>query len=547
MTIDSEAVPQGEEREEEFDASLTDEELLKQISAWEKESEEYYEVLKRIWARNLDYYKGIQTDVDRIYGKESKAVENRIWMAVETMIPIATSRLPDIVVRSENEDEQSQMDAQDLQDILGFHMERVGMQELAERFLRDMAVKRYGVLKAVWDKDKDDVGVRLVDPRRIRVPKYGKNICELKYIIEDLELSYEQIESEFGKDKAEELNKTSTKDSEMKKRKQTFSVKEVWTSGYRAFATDTKILKKEKNPYWRKSGKNFLEEARMPYVIKSLFHTEESVIGDTDYIQQTIPIQDNINIIKRRIENLARKIANAPLLIDSDVMSEEQASAITNEEGIIIYGKDAASGTKIRFEQPGQIPQYLFQELQLSRQEFDNIWGVHSTTRGERQGRETLGGRKLLRQGDLGRIDGISRQFERAMDEVAELWTQMIMMFYTDEKSFSILGEDGVRFIRKFKGDKVGNVRLVVKPGSTLPRDEITIHDEAIQLWQQKAIGVRTLYKMLRLPDVQGAMDDFIDTQSGRILQQGQSQAGQVMPPGTPTGLPGLSPEGLQQ
>ena len=56
------------------------------------------------------------------------------------------------------------------------------------------------------------------------------------------------------------------------------------------------------------------------------------------------------------------------MLIDSDVMSEEQAGAITNEEGLILYGKDAANGQKVRFESPGQVPAYLFNDLQLSRE-----------------------------------------------------------------------------------------------------------------------------------------------------------------------------------
>src|SRR3990167_11239677 len=122
-----------EQEKEKFESSMKDGKLLLQIQAWEKESDELYVVLKEVWSKNLDYYNGKQTDADKIFGKRSKSVENRIWMATETMIPIATGRLPDMIVKPGDEDEKSQMDAQDLQDVLAYNFERVQIQEKAER------------------------------------------------------------------------------------------------------------------------------------------------------------------------------------------------------------------------------------------------------------------------------------------------------------------------------------------------------------------------------------------------------------------------------
>ena len=77
--------------EEKFTDSMSDEDLRTQIDAWELESQSVYQELITIWKHNLDYYKGNQTGVELIAGRQSKAVENRIFMAVETMIPFATS------------------------------------------------------------------------------------------------------------------------------------------------------------------------------------------------------------------------------------------------------------------------------------------------------------------------------------------------------------------------------------------------------------------------------------------------------------------------
>ena len=518
---------------------MSDEALSAQITTWWNESQDLYGALESIWEENLAYYKGIQTDVQKIYGRFSKAVENRIFMAVETTIPIATSRLPDIVVKPGDDDEQSTLDAQDLQDVLNYHMERVGIQALSERFIRDMIVKRFGVFKLFWDKENDDVGIDRRDPRRIRIPKFGTSVPELAFVIDELELSYDSLVTYFGTEKANKVRDAAPKESVTKVRKKTFNILEVWTNKYVCYKSGEEILDKKLNPYYdfENKEKNFFTSPKKPYVIKSLFETEDSLIGDTDYIQQVKSIQDNMNIRKRQLEDIIAKVANPPLLIDSEVMSEEEAANITNEPGFIFYGKDAATGTKVRFENPGQVPNGIFDDLQISRQTFDNIWGVHSTTRGEREGRETLGGRQLLREGDMGRIDAVARQLERALDEIAEFWTQMIKMFYTEEKSFSILGDDGVRFVKNFNNAKVRKVKPMVKPGSTLKEDEYAIQQKAILLWQNKAIGLKTLYKMLKLPNMQEATDDFVETQSGALLQKGQ--------PGGAAG--GLPPELQQQ
>lgn len=509
--------------QEQLSDKISDVSLLALIKQWETEADEHYTLLKRVWEENLLYYKGIQTGIEKIHGKQSKAVENRIFMAIETMIPIATGRLPDAVVKPGQDDEQSMMDAQDLQDILEYQFEDKHIQELAERWLRDMLVKRYSVFKVYWDKEKDDVDIKVIDPRRVKFPRYGKNVYDLAFVMEDLEMSYQQLVDFFGEATANKV-KEQKQESDTKVRKKTYSVSEIWTNEFVVWKAGNEILKKEDNIYF-KQGEGFFNYPKKPYIIKSLFETEDSIIGDTDYIQQVKTIQDNINTRKRQIENITGKVSNPNLLIDSDVMSEEQAANISNEEGLIIYGKDAASGTKIRYEAPGQVSQALFQDLQFSRTEFDNIWGVHSTTRGERQGKETLGGRQILREADLGRIDAVARTLERALDEIAEYWTQLISLFYTEEKSFTIMGEDGARFVKNFTGNKVGKVKPMVKSGSTLKEDEFTIKQSAIMLWQSKAIGIRTLYKMLKLPDMNGALEDYVQTQSGAILgSAGQQQ-----------------------
>src|SRR3990172_5772394 len=184
---------------------MSKEQVYAQGKAWIDESESYYNTFKGDIEKNLLYYKGIQTDVDKIYGNVSKAVENRMWMASEHTISMATSRIPEIVTRSLDESEMSQQEAYETQEVLNYQMERLDMRAKSERFVRDMIVKRYGVFKVFWNKETDDVDCEWRDARRIRVPKFGVDLQSARYIIEELEMSYEGIVDYFGEEVALKL------------------------------------------------------------------------------------------------------------------------------------------------------------------------------------------------------------------------------------------------------------------------------------------------------------------------------------------------------
>lgn len=532
-------------RQERFLYTMDDADILAQVQAWGQECESAYEALNRARDQNMAYYQGQQTGVERIHGKRSKAVENRIFMAVETMVPIATSRPPEVVAVPGDDDEQSILDAMDLQDVLNHRLDLSGIQGIAERFVRDLLLKRYGVLKVRWVRDDDDVFVEYVDARRVWIPRFGKSVRALAFVMEDLELDYEALVRYFGEAVADRIAGTYPNEATgaTKVRTATFAVREVWTNDTVVWVCHSEVAKKMANPYWDAEGaRNYLDAPEKPYAIEGLFETEESLIGDTDYVQQVIPIQDNINTRKRQIEDITNEVANPYLLIDSQVMTEEEAANVSNEPGAVLYGKDAAKGDKIRFERPGQVPQYLFADLDTSRAAFDNVWGTHPTTRGEREGRETLGGRQILREADLGRIDPVGRKLDRALDRTADLMTQLIALFYTEAKAVTILGPDGARFVQGFTGSKVGKSVPMVKPGSTLKEDEFQVSQKAIVLWQNKAIGIKTLYRMLKMPNPQKAIEDYIETQSGALLAQAQQGPGQVANPGQEPGQPQAVP-----
>lgn len=508
---------------EEFRSGLTDDQLISLIESWDSETSTFFEDLKKRITINLEYYKGNQTDVAKIRGKNSKAVENRIFMGTETIVPIVTSRPPDMVCEAPSEDELSQKNANLTQKSLYFHYERTQLKDKSERWVRDLILKRFAVYKIDWNHKEDDLDVKVIDPRRIKFPKYGGNVDALPVILESLELTYKAVSDFFGSSVADELLKnvgTSGDNDEMKKRKHTFNITEVWTDDFVVWKSGKNILKKQNNPWYdftEGSKKNHFQAPKKPYIIKSLFQTDESLIGETDLVAQVIPIQDNINKRKRQIENLSGKVANPPLLIDSDVMDEETASGITNEEGTILYGKDVAQPGKVRFENPGQVPQYLFSDLITSRAEFDNILGVHSTTRGEKSGQGTLGQDLLIKQADFGRIDLIKRRFDTAVGEIGGWWLQIMRLQYSPERFIRLVDRDGS--VQKFDVSAIEDgVKLIVRGGTAVPTDENAIRQESVQLFQLGALDPLTLYEKLKFPNPEETFKRLAEFRSGKAF-----------------------------
>lgn len=516
------------EIKEEFRTGISDAELVVLIKGWIEESKSYYEIILDVIKKNVEYYLGNQTEVHKIRGKNSKAVENRVFMATETIIPIITSQPPDMVAQPANDDEQANINANLLQKSLMYHYERIGLKEISESWVRNLILKRFAVYKMDWSSKDDDLCVKSIDPKRIRMPKFGATVNDKPYILEELEMSYKGVKDFFGQKYADELLKQSGGEEgnpEVKKRKSTFVIWEAWTDDFVVWMAGGNILKKQDNPWYnfKDETQNYFDSPRKPFIIKSIFQTDETLVGDTDLVTQVIPMQDNINKRKRQIENLSAKVANPPLLIDSDVMDEETAAGITNEEGLIIYGKDVAQPGKVRFETPGQVPSYLFDDLISSRTEFDNLFGTHSTTRGEKSRQPTLGQDILARQADLGRIDLIRRRWDAAIGEVAEYMTQIMSVWYDKDKVIKILGDDGE--ISEFRKDNIEKgAKIVVRAGNAIPTDEVSQRAESVNLFQLGVLDPLSLYEKLKYPNPVKTFSRLAQFRSGQMFAEYSGQ-----------------------
>ena len=529
--------------EEKFSPTDKDDDVIATFNSWLKESETYHNALLAKQRISYEYYLGNQTYKDQLPPHRSDTVENRVFEAVETLVPVATSNAHQFAVLPASEDPKSLLKADKLRKVLISKYDVLEMQRKLEDITRHMCIFRFGVLKYEWDEV--DIRVRVVDPRLILIPKLRLNPHDLPYVIEIQEYTRAEMEEYFPK-YAEDFTESKKVDTGDDKKgvKQVF---EVWTKYTVAWICENQVLDIKENPYYdfkgvkkkmidKSKGKifeklrffNHLEEPEKPYVFFVPFNVSDGPIAETSLVEVGIPIQDAINMQKRSIIDNLRKTGNGQVYVDADAMSQEEADNLTDEPGLIVRGAGVASENKVRREPGVPLPNAHFSNLQHSEAVFDNLMGTHSATRGQAQAK-TLGQDILSRQQDFTRIDILTRELNRGVARLANGIVQLMKMFYTEAHTIKILGEAGsMELVKLSQEDIEDHIEVIVKSGINLPMDEISLRTEAVQLWQLNALGPVTLFERLKFPNPALSAQRLLAWKTGQLTQETQARIAEM-------------------
>ena len=134
---------------EPFEITTKKEDLLRTFEAWLKESQTYHDYLLKFQKISQEYYVGNQTDRDLITAN-TNTVENRIFEAVETIVPIVTAHAHQFQILPGSEDDDAMKRANNLQKVVSRKYETIEMQKKLERVTRHMLLYRLGVMKWEW-------------------------------------------------------------------------------------------------------------------------------------------------------------------------------------------------------------------------------------------------------------------------------------------------------------------------------------------------------------------------------------------------------------
>jgi len=303
-----------------------------------------------------------------------------------------------------------------------------------------------------------------------------------------------------------------------------------------------KILDKMKNPNfdYKNEDKNLFKIPQFPYLFLNVFNLgdETGLYDETSLVEESRELQEGASQLERQILDL-NEGQKRVWVVSGESMSEAKAQSLVDLTGdLLVYLDRKAPPGSVAQVQSGKPDASLFNHLSHILTEIDNVMGIHSTSRGDRQTQETFGRSQLLVQSDYGRLDMIVRNVEQVIEEWFNSYLHMLRVYALEAEVLS----NGTETVELIADEIPSTTMIMIKKGSTLPTDEVSEAKNAISLAQFGMIDPATLFEELGYTNVDKRTQDLYQwlTATGKIVPQ------QVQPQQAPQGQPQGQPNAPQ-
>lgn len=466
----------------------------------------------------MSYYMGNQLETEgprALAAHQPRYIENVVYEGVRRIKPIATSRLPDLTIKHGQSPEIEKMMTDLINTDITSRKNRkvLGLAHVQEQLFL------YSVIKGRWNPELGDDGdyeFINVFPKNIVWDHRCKtaNADDMRFIAENTELSIKEVLMMFPKAKDDLLLALGIQEEERTERKlaSPITIWEVWFHWWKE-ATDpvtgskkwekvhavvwkykNTILGKMKNPYFDYEGKinlfspemkdkqapteaeimaaymgnmqldsqkvyhNYFKQPRKPYFFMVYESLGEDPIDATNRVEQVLYFQDHINDEGRQIIEMNERSAGKPVF-NTDALSAEQIKNLdwrNMKQAIGVGGEDV--NKTFAFASMPAAPQQLYTSKENNRSIAFEMLGVNATTRGVREGNQTLGEANMFREQDFGFIDDLVEDTINDASEWIAQWTmQFIKVFYTKDHYREIIGKDGDSLFKAVSQDMIDN------------------------------------------------------------------------------------------
>ena len=465
-----------------------DEDLVGAINSAIAESVPLKEKIDKEGKRAEQYWQdGTSADLSQVHPKKAKIVNNRIFMSIETIIPILTSETPEPTIVGELDNATREK----LNKVLKIAYEvKYKLQQKLQRITRHWALYKLGVWKYRWD---DGFITENVLTEKIGVDPRATDLENCEFMFELMEDKASDLVEKYPEKKTEITEKVGGEENLKSKIK----YYEFWGGGgeWVAWKMGDIIIDKKKNPNfdYEDDENNLFKKPRFPYLLLNVFQLGRTLFDSTSLIDQSIPLQDGISKLENQIIDLNEGLKRV-WAASAEAMSYEQFQDLVNRTGDlgVYYDRKTPAGG-IQLPLAGRPDTAIFNHLAHLIGQVDNIMGTHATTRGERSGQETLGGRKILMGADLGRLDLIIRNVEQLMEDWFNAYLHMIKVYSLEDTEFN----NGEETVRLSKEEIPKGILVKVKKGSLLPTDKASRAEMAIKLAQFDKIDPESLFSEL--------------------------------------------------
>ena len=510
-----------------IDVPATENDVLIRIAnnRWEssgdiaREIDSSFKKYKNIWKNNPEWLSNVPE-------KRSKVRDNRAFLAMESVINNLTGRPSRPNVLAGNETPEAKEIAEDLQEVFLEKYRTLNTKKTIKRGLRYLFFSKIMVVKMFWDKDIDDFNVKTVDPRKVRFGKTSTNEEESEFAIEEIDEPILSVISKFPEKEAEILKQEGIAKEDATVSNKNVTYKEIWIGNGVAWVFKNEVLSKILNPYYdfegilltpeekaslnaengqrrrdlvskhrleqgkrkaeaKEAGEsggevtyenylfNHFDKPRKPYIFGTVLEVEDKPIGETSLLEQVNPLQEGIDKRKRQIDDNA-DFMNGITKVDTELVNVSRADAqrIHYDTSGLVYGPGVSQG--VTRETGKELPSLVFNDLEHSIAEVDNIFGTQPTFRGDGAQDETATGRAILREQSLSRLDELISLVDYITYEIYNWEFQMMKALYTETHLVKPIGQTkSDRVIEIIQDDLQDGIEVNIIPGQVLPEDRI--------------------------------------------------------------------------
>ncbi len=535
--------------------------LIDLTDSWEKEwiESDVYKEWQTMIKENEEYWKGNQHGYPK-GAKTRPPIDNVIFESLETYLPQVIRRNPDpmcTLSRKEKQTPENLSFTIELQKELGEIADEVVLRLKLKKGARHWAIYLLSAMKLGWDLNKDIPTVKIIRPQKLILDP-NATIDEDGYtgkrLGEHRKLPASDILSMLEAIGGEEEGIKKVKELAVGKNQEPALATEIgfiewWTEEYMCWRLGDKVLMKKKNPHWNYDSKsseeapydemtgephldengqpmmiekdikgiNHLPVPKIPYVFMSVFNLGKQPVDETSLISQNLSSQDLVNKRLNQIDKNADSMNGGMVVsLERSGLTQQQAKGVTDavrRGGTVTIPTGSVQDAITRMSAPA-LPGDIYNQLQDTRIRIRDIFGTSGSSSSGLSSEDTVRGKLQNRVLDTDRIGGgLSEVLEQSADSVYNWFVQLLYVY--DER---------------YRANEKPKIRVSVKEGSLLPKDSMTIANQAIELAGAGKMSLIDLYKNLDYPNPEEiAANVWLEANAPEVLFVNDQRVQQVM------------------
>lgn len=486
---------------------MTDDEIANAIGNRVTQAEKFWNdklSLDQVREKVEKYWLNSYMDEDSLYNFQVPYKDPRIFVAIETLVALATSRPPQPLITQAYDTEASYELAQQLQKFLLSKYEDLYIKQKLQMVARHLLVGyRLAVMKVGWDATVGamqpdgtrfgELDVQTLRPQRVVIDAGAQKKNDIPLIAEYRSEMLEDLCEMFPEKKNEILAEhgiTAGTAIDMTKRvgylevhfttREKESRKKIEAIAWKYGKV---VMGSTKTPFWnyeetyideqgntRRS--NFLPKPQKPYIFFNFLNLGKWIMDDISLTEQAATLQDIHDKRGRQIVENADH-ANGGWVFNTKMVNPEAAAAWLNNPGDKILAAGNVGEAAARLPAP-PLPDYVVEDKLDARNEIDNIFGTHGAIKGEVTANKTLGQDVMSQRGDAARLNVLATAEEDGADGLYKYMTQVTKVLYDEPQLVRYSPDDEQTDFFTYGRDKIEDgIAVRVRSGSVLPEDPI--------------------------------------------------------------------------